>query len=72
MSFLLILFHNFMITYPVSKKVLIVSGKTLVKPQVVPPIASDEVTKPHVRDFMRKYIRNQLLVKAIGISFFIH
>lgn len=52
-------------SYHVSQVVLIESSKALVKPEVVPPRTSDEISEPHVSDLMRHDVGHTLFVEMV-------
>lgn len=52
-------------SYHCGQVVLIESSKALVQPEVVPPGTGDEVSKPHVGDFVGHNISYTLLVKVV-------
>ncbi|KYN33600.1 hypothetical protein ALC56_12312, partial [Trachymyrmex septentrionalis] len=42
--------------------------ETFVKPNIIPPIASNEISKPHMSKFMRYYARPQFSIAPIEKS----
>lgn len=58
-------------TYPVSKEILVVSSKTFVQPEHVPPVASDEVTEPHVSDFVGENVSDDVLEVTVSVFFIV-
>lgn len=47
------------------------SGETLVQPQLIPPIHSDQVAEPLMRQLMSNDVGNPILELGIGFSFVI-
>ena len=44
-------------------EILVKSGKTFVEESVRPPFTGDQVTEPHVGDFVRNYVLDALFVR---------